>query len=200
MKIKLTHVLLFLSLIVFLPDNHAHSTTIEKSNDTSLDYSGVSLLGVGLSIGYYSYGFFGTRSVSVPPLNVYYELGIHEYITAGPFGGYARWDYRYSNSDYAWTFYQIGARGSFHLTSILNEVFGNTIDEDKIDWYIAIMSGLEIRSFSSNAHPDLYSNRNRIFFGPTAGVRYYLGSNFALYLEGGRGSLGALTFGISTRF
>ena len=173
----------------------ANSIVEDEPASTGIDYSGVNIFGAGLSLGYYSYGYYGTRSVSVPPLNVYLEFGLHEYITAGPFGGYARWDYsRINNYNYNWSFYQFGARGSFHLTSILNEVFGNTIDAEKVDWYIAIMSGLEYRS------SDLFNNRTRIFFGPAVGIRYYIGNSLALYLEGGRGSLGALTFGLSASF
>lgn len=171
-------------------------------NDTvkSEGYKGVSLLGGGFFLGYYGYGFFGTRSLSVPPINAYYEFGVHEYVTLGPFAGMGRWDYRYINSDYTWTFYHLGARGSFHLTTIINDVLDADIDEDKIDWYISVLSGLEIRNFNSQTFPDLYDNRVRIFLGPITGVRYYLGNNFAIYAEGGRGALGVLSFGVSLRF
>jgi hypothetical protein len=171
-------------------------------NDTirSEGYKGVSLLGGGLFLGYYGYGFFGTRSLSIPPFNAYYELGVHEYVTLGPFAGMGKWEYRYVNSDYTWTFYHLGARGSFHLSNIINEVLGADIDENKIDFYISILSGLEIRNFSSEAFPDLYDNTIRIFIGPITGVRYYLGNNFAIYAEGGRGALGFLSFGVSLKF
>jgi len=171
-----------------------------KKADEPVGYTGVSLLGGGFFIGYYGYGFFGTRSLSIPPFNAYYEFGVHEYVTLGPFAGMARWDYRWSNSDYTWTFYHLGARGSFHLTNIINEVLGGDIDEDKIDWYVSVLSGLEIRNFDSQTFPDLYENRVRIFLGPITGVRYYLGNNFAIYAEGGRGALGVLSFGVSLRF
>ncbi len=194
---------LFPLLLVFFLFSHIGSTTGNTLSDdpvTTFDYSGTSLVGGGLSLGYYNYGFSGSRSVSVPPLNAYYEFGFHEFITGGPFAGYGRWDYGYQTSNYTWSFTHLGARGSFHVTRFLNEVFDNDIDEEKIDWYITIMSGIEVRSYNSTVYPDLYDNRMRIFFGPIAGIRYYLGNNFAIYFEGGRGALGALSFGISTRF
>ena len=178
----------------------SESGLFQKDTVESTGYEGVSLLGGGLFIGYYGYGFFGTRSLSIPPFNAYYEFGVHEYVTLGPFAGMGRWDYRYINSDYSWTFYHLGARGSFHLTNIINEVLGGDIDEEKIDWYVSILSGLEIRNFNSQTFPELYDNTVRIFIGPITGVRYYLGDNFAIYAEGGRGALGVLSFGVSLKF
>jgi len=172
----------------------------ERNNQKSQGFEGVSLLGGGLYLGYYGYGFFGTRSLSIPPFIAYYEYGVHEYVTVGPFVGMARWSYRYINSDYSWTFYQVGARGSFHLVPLINEVLGSNIDEDKVDLYVSVLSGLEIRNYSSQTFPDLYNNRVRVVLGPITGFRYYLGKNFALYGEGGRGSFGYINFGVSLKF
>ncbi len=172
----------------------------QKDTIKSEGFDGVSLLGGGLYLGYYSYNFFGTRSLSIPPIKAYYEYGIHEYVTIGPFVGMARWSYRYINSDYSWTFYQVGARGSLHLVSLINNVLDANIDESKVDWYITVLSGLEIRNYSSQTFPDLYDNRVRVILGPITGVRYYIGDNFALFAEGGRGALGYLSLGVSLKF
>lgn len=194
---------IFALLVVFTFAYHlsaAESGLFQKDTLESKGYDGVSLLGGGLFLGYYGYGFFGNRSLSVPPFNAYYEFGVHEYVTIGPFVGMGRWDYRYINSDYTWTFYHLGARGSFHLTNIINELLDASIDEDKIDLYISILSGIEIRNFNSQSFPDLYDNSLRFFVGPITGVRYYLGNSFAVYAEGGRGALGVLSFGVSLKF
>lgn len=179
---------------------YAQTENNNQENET-VDYTGKILVGGGLSLGYYNYGFLGSRSISVPPLNAYIEYGVHEFITAGAFVGYGRWSYDYlsTNSGYSWSFLNAGARGSVHITRFFNEVFGQDIDEEKIDWYISILGGLEIRGYNSTLYPDLYDNTTRVFLGPVTGVRYYLGNNFALYLEGGRGSLGYLTFGLSAK-
>jgi hypothetical protein len=189
-------------LIIVLSLNSSAQSETESS---AQDFKGTSLLGVGISLGYYGYGYLGNRTLSLPPLNVYYELGVHEYITVGPFLGFARWSYRYNIAtpyEYSWTFMQLGARGSFHLVGLFNEAFGESFDEDKFDIYVTVMSGLEIRNYSSNfdSSPYGYENSVRIFFGPVLGFRYYLGNNLALFLEGGRGSLGVATFGLSARF
>ena len=171
-------------------------------NDTvkSAGYEGVSLLGGGFYLGYYGYNIIGTRNLAIPPFNAYYEFGVHEYVTIGPFIGIGRWDYLYVNNDFSWTYYHLGARGSFHLTNIINEVLGGNIDEDKIDFYITVLSGLEIRYFNNKISPEQDETNFSIFLGPITGVRYYLGNNFAIYAEGGRGALGVLSFGVSLKF
>ena len=165
-----------------------------------LSYRGLNLLGGGISLGYYSYGYMGSRSMGVPPLSAYYEMGVHEHITAGPFLGFARWSYRYSAWDYnySWTFITAGARGSFHATGFMNEILGTEVDEEKIDWYLTLFAGMEFRNYSHSGISETdYANQSRFFIGPSAGVRYYFTPSMAAYFEGGRGAFGALSFGVS---
>ncbi len=165
-------------------------------------YRDQNLLGGGLSLGYYSYGYMGSRTMGMPPLSAYFETGVHDHITAGPFLGFARWSYRYAslNYNYSWTFINAGVRGSFHLTGFMNEIFGTEIDEEKIDWYFTLLAGLEFRQYSDSGNTTLdYGNSTNFFLGPSAGVRYYITPPIAVFFEGGRGALGALTFGVSLR-
>jgi hypothetical protein len=203
MKKSIGSFLTMTGLIVLLSIN---SSAFTNSHSSGLDYKGTSLLGAGFYLGYYGYGYLGSRSLSLPPINAYYELGVHEFITVGPFFGFARWSYKYNifttPYEYSWTFMHLGARGSFHLVSLFNEAFGDSFDEEKIDIYVTVMSGLEFRNYSSNFDNTNtnYDNSVRIFFGPVLGFRYYLGSNLALFVEGGRGALGVANFGLSARF
>jgi hypothetical protein len=167
-----------------------------------VDYSDVKIFGAGISLGSYGYGWAGSRTIGFPPLSAYLEIGLHEYITAGAFAGFNRWNYRHTNWNYAWTFIHAGLRGSFHYTGILNELLDGDIDETKLDLYVTLMGGLQLRNYSSSTSGfgDHYSNQVRLFVGPVAGARYYFADNIAVFLEGGYGSLGALTFGLSVRF
>jgi hypothetical protein len=184
------------------------SPVLSKAQDVEgIDYNRSSILGAGLSVGYYSYGFMGSRSLSIPPLGAYYEFGVHEKITVGPFAGLARWNYSYtgfgSEFNYSWTFFQIGGRGSYHMVALLNDWFDAEMDESKIDIYLSLLLGLEFRSYnvsSSFDGNDQFSSDMHLFIGPIAGFRYYLNPSIALFLEGGRGSFGALTFGVSSKF
>ncbi len=199
--------LFFIAMIALLAVtvNPAYGEEEQANNTDRVDYSEMNLFGGGVSFGYYNYGFVGSRSLSLPPVNAYFEFGLHEYLTGGPFIGFARWNYDHSfaatNVSYHWNFFNVGARASFHLTGIFNELFDSDVDEKRIDWYVSLMSGLELRYFSttSEVFEDEYDDRTKLFFGPISGIRYYLGDNFALYLEGGRGALGLFTFGVSTR-
>ncbi len=167
-------------------------------------YQNENLIGAGISLGYYSYGFAGSRSMGVPPLSAYYEKGVHDYFTVGPFVGFARWSYSSSYAGdwkYSWTFINVGARGSFHATGFLNDILGMEMDEEKIDWYLTLLLGMEFRNYKDDygGHGGIHSNTSNFFIGPSAGVRYYVSDNFAIFAEGGRGALGALTFGVSLR-
>jgi len=165
-----------------------------------MDYKGVSLIGAGISLGYYSYGILGSRSISIPPLSAYYELGVHNRITAGPFVGFARWSYRGAfDYSYSWTYLQGGIRASYHFTGLINELLDMEIDENKLDIYLTLMGGLEYRAYSSSFDSGV-SNKIGIILGPVGGFRYYLTDNLAVFVEGGRGSFGALYLGVSARF
>lgn len=193
---------LVIAIVLLVSVSYSNVSFGNNGYDEPYNFRGKSLLGGGFSLGYYNYGFFGTRSLSVPPINAYYELGVHEFITVGPFIGFGRWGYRYLNTNYAWTFTTFGGRGSVHVTRFINELFDNDIDDSKIDFYITMLVGLEVRtwSYDGTTLSNLYDNQYSIFLGPIGGVRYYFANNFAFYVEGGRGALGAFTVGVSTRF
>lgn len=170
------------------------------------DYNDVRLAGLGISVGYYGYGLAGTRSLSIPPLNLYYEMGVHDKITVGPFLSYARWSFRYTGfgSDYRynWSFLSVGGRGSYHATSIINEWFDAEIDENTWDIYGTLFVGLEFRSYNHTGDSFFDTdpaNSVHFFIGPVLGARYYLNDRFSIYAESGRGALGVLTLGVSTR-
>lgn len=178
------------------------TSTLHVNAEDKISYRDHNIFGAGISLGYYSYGYLGTRSIGIPPLSAYYELGVQDYITAGPFLGFARWSYSYTTaSQYSWTFINVGARGSFHITGFMNEILGTEINEEKIDWYITLLAGMEFRNYSSDTGwaESTYGNTSRFFIGPSTGVRYYFSDSFAVYAEGGYGALGALTFGVSLK-
>ncbi len=166
---------------------------------------GDKILNAGISLGYYGYGYLGDRSGVTLPLNASLEYGITEEISAGAYVGYARWSYRYNTGfgegEYSWSFLTVGARGSFHYTSILNELTDGDINEEKVDLYVSVLLGLEFRSYNDDDDLNVYdSNETVLRFGPNLGVRYLLSKNIGVYLEGGRGTFGWLNFGITARF
>ena len=179
-------------------------SSLNLSAEDKMSYRDHKLFGAGISLGYLGTGYLGSRSIGVPPLSAYYEMGVHDYITAGPYLGFARWSYRYAgwgDYRYSWTFINVGARGSFHLTGFLNEIFSLEMDEEKIDWYVTLFAGMEFGRYSSSSDwaESTYSNTSRFFIGPSTGLRYYISDNMAIFAEGGYGAYGAFTFGVSLR-
>jgi hypothetical protein len=95
-------------------------SSLNLNAQDKMSYQDHKLFGAGISLGYLGTGYLGTRSMGIPPLSAYYEMGVHDYITAGPYLGFARWSYRWTGDyRYSWTFINVGARGSFHLTGFL---------------------------------------------------------------------------------
>ncbi len=189
---KKTYLLLLVFVLFF--------STLNLSAEDKMSYQDHKLFGAGISLGYLGSTFTGTRSMAIPPLSAYYEMGVHDYITAGPYLGFARWSYRWTGDfRYSWTFINVGARGSFHLTGFLNEIFSLEMDEEKIDWYFTLFAGMEFRRYSSTSDwtEGTYSNTSRFFIGPTTGLRYYISDNMAIFAEGGYSAFGAFTFGVS---
>ena len=116
----------------------------------SLAYKkGDNIIQAGITFGYYGYGFAGSRSLSVPPLTGSLELGIHEYVSVGPYLGFASWNYDWlTYGDYSYNILSVGARGSFHYLPLLNEALDTEFDLEKLDFYITLLIGLEFQNFS----------------------------------------------------
>ncbi|MEJ8757149.1 hypothetical protein WG947_09090 [Pontibacter sp. H259] len=155
---------------------------------------------LGVSLGYYGYGFVGSRSGGFIPVTASIEKGFHEYISAGPYVGYASWKYKGPNYNYSWNFTSVGARGTFHAVPLLNESLSTTINEEKFDLYATLIAGLEFRSFSGDNDIEDYANETNFFIGPVLGAKYKFNDRFGVYFEGGRGAFGYGTLGVSANF
>ena len=161
----------------------------------------------GISFGYYGYGLGTGRSVTVPPLTAALELGIHENFSVGPYLGYAswRWNDRFfgTSYDYRWNFLAVGARGTFHYVPLLNEALDLSLDEEKLDFYVTLLIGLEFQRYSGEDYSgvlgDFYDNNNSVGlqFGPVLGFKYKFNDKFGVYFEGGRGAFGYGTLGVA---
>ena len=172
---------------------------------TGISYRNRNLFGAGMTLISYRYEYAGSRSIGFPATTAYMEMGLMDNITAGPYVGYARWNYdtELDNQtwNYTWSFTNAGVRGSLHLTRVLNNVLNMDINENRTDWYVTLIAGLEYRQYTSTSTEfiDRFDNEYNFLIGPLVGVRYYLGSSLGFYFEAGRGNLGLFTAGISLR-
>jgi hypothetical protein len=191
--------ILFLIVTVFI----AGTGDLPAQIRNRINYDNNNILGGGLSFGYFNYGYIGSRSIGFLPTSFYLEMGLDDNLTAGPFLGYARWNYRYTGFaepyNYTWSFTNFGVRGSWHVTGLLNDAFGASIDESRTDWYLTLLLGFEYRRYTieTGALEDHYDNKFNLLLGPLAGVRYYFGTRMAAYAEAGRGTFGFLSIGLS---
>lgn len=159
---------------------------------------GDNLFNAGIGFGYYGgYGLYGNRTNSIPALTANYEIGVHEYFGVGPYVGYKSYGYRYAGGDYGFNIIAVGARGSFHYSTLLKEELGMDINDDKLDLYILAHIGFEVTTYTGSSGNSEGSTSFR--FRPALGIRYYLGNNFAIFGEGGNGALSYFTFGVTLK-
>lgn len=152
---------------------------------------------VGIGVGGLG-GFYGTSSL--PVISVGLDFGMHEFISIGGVAGYSSSKIEYpvllqnQQYRYKYTYFTLGARGSYHFLQIPNE---------KFDVYAGAGLGYNIVSASYDGPATLQgfavaSSGSYLFFGVHAGGRYYFSPNFAAYAELGYG-LGILNVGIALR-
>jgi hypothetical protein len=193
-KIKilfLSAFLFFTSSSFYAQDDDGPSLTLDKTN----------IFQAGISFGHFGYGYLGSRSFTIP-LSVSYEKYFVDYISVGGFMGFARYSYDYGGGNYAWTYFNIGPRGSYHYLEHLNEALDTDIDTEMFDFYVSLMFILEFGRYSSDYEDYTfgYDNDFGVHIGPVAGFRYKLSDSFALFFEGGRGTFGFGTLGASVHF
>lgn len=157
----------------------------------------------GISLGYYGYGFTGSRTGFSIPLSLVYEKDFGNNLSGGGFAGYARYAYQgTSDYKYSWTFMNFGIRASYHYIPFLNDALDMDIDSEKYDFYLTLMLFFENRSFNAtdDYYEGRYDNKTTGGLGSVAGFRYHLSDSWSLFFEGGRGTFGYGTFGVTAYF
>ncbi len=162
-------------------------------------------LGIGLfdKVGHEGYFNYLGNKTEVPTFNLSADIGIHKWITVGPYlsyntrffkgGGYGmgvdhHWSHHGEWRDWKVneTWFYFGARATFKLTPFLNEVANTNIPEN-LDLYAGLLVGLNIyhkkvkdvtysykyNTTTTDAHAALLG----------AGARYMFSKNFSVYLE-----------------
>lgn len=156
----------------------------------------------GFSLGLigYGYGYYGSASFTIP-VTVNVSYGITDMFSVGAYAGYMGRSYGISGYESKLTVLSFGAQGTFHASAFLNENLDLDINEEKVDLYAKVILGLEPRFWTNEdgTTSPYYSDRVRARFGPVLGARYLFKPNLGVYAEGGRGTFGYLTLGLSFR-
>lgn len=150
-------------------------------------------VGLGRTGGYYNYNSinygFGI------PVSAALEFGISEYFSVGPYAAYASYSNRYLGNGFRSSIFSVGAKGSFHYLSLINEPLQLGIDESKLDLYLSVYLGLAFNNYNR-----YYENVSDLDFGTVLGGRYMVNEQLGVFTEIGYGALAVWTVGVSYRF
>jgi hypothetical protein len=143
-------------------------------------------LNLGLGIGGYS-GYYGNVGLSLPIMNVNYELGIVQNFTLAPFLTL----YSYSDGNYRSIVTPIGLKGTLYLDQLLHA-------GSRWDFYTAGSLGLALvnTSWDSNysGSRNYYKTTNPLYLDFHLGTEFHLSNNVGLFLDL---STGVSTIGIA---
>jgi len=139
-----------------------------------------------------------------PPLILSVEKGITDLFSAGVYATHRSYSWSYTTElgeyENSHTRMSFGGRFSFHYADLMNELLDIGIPTDKVDLYLTGILGLNVHKHSDKEPSIRRTTRDYGFFiGPILGARYMLSNNFGVYIEGGRGSLGAANLGITIK-
>ena len=159
---------------------------------------GDQVVNIGIGLGSV-YGLGSYYSTTIPPISISFEKGILDellekgVIGVGAYLGFTSYKYQYVFSfyDYGWRYTNIivAARGSFHYPVV-----------DKLDTYIGLLLGYNIRLSSAIGDADLYGSPagGSIAYSGFVGGRYYFSDKFSGFAELGYG-IAYLTLGLGVK-
>lgn len=174
----------------------AQNTVRVETGDFTYN-QGDNLLNVGLGLGATG-GFYGSLGFGVSLLGSY-EFGFHRYISVGPYVGFANYNYdNFGWSNSSVTYLAFGAKGTLHVIPFIAEVFDASWNPDKVDLYVAVYTGVEIRNDRYEFAGTDYDNSDVLLsFGTVPGIRYMFKENIGVFGELGYGPLSVFTVGVN---
>ncbi|WP_347159328.1 hypothetical protein [Pontibacter chitinilyticus] len=143
-------------------------------------------LNAGIGIGAYTAGGL--------PVGASLEVGLKNNISVGGFADYARYGYKAYGYSWHYNFLYIGARGSYHLTELLDS-------NSKWDPYAGLSLGMRTAWYSDNQSDTDYESpyAGGVFLGIHAGSRYMFSEKMGAFAELGYG-VSALKLGVTAKF
>lgn len=133
--------------------------------------------------GGYLYGYGGF----VPGGTVNVDFGVHDYVSVGPYFGFAG---RSGFNSMAF-----GARGNFHWGKLIGDKKGNELLSDKLDLYYSLALGGRISNWKEHDYHPF-----RFGFGSSLGVRYYFADWMGAQFEFGATELSWAKIGVTFKF
>ena len=154
-------------------------------------------------IGYYGYAY---NSYRTPSFKLSVRYGFNDFISGGLYAGYAHngWKTTDANgfeSNDRNTYIPVGVGASFHVWSFLNKTLDLGLGVEKLDLYVTLMTGAQIRMYSEKrpTYTDAYTRVNP-FVGSLVGARYFFINNIGAFVEFGYGMNSYITGGVTFKF
>ena len=165
------------------------ATLISITGFTQGYQKGDNVLGLGIGLGN-TYQVSGT-STRIPPMQIYYEVGVTDQLGVGGFVGYTsigrKMVYKDGSGDsytyqYNYNYTLIGLRGAYHFGYLLGTV-------DNFDLYGGLSLGyaiLNTKLTTSDGAPEIEDSKSTsegFHLGVYAGMRYYFDDSFGVFGE-----------------
>lgn len=179
----------------------------------------------GFGYNYAYYGYTNSSSVTFPALNVNYQIGLHEFISAGVLAGRFSRTYKsvYNHNGYtdeykdSYSYTMFGVLAEVHIDNMLSALAVTDLNlGSQIDLYVGVNTGLFFSSWKSKdvwysqeyniTTNQWYFVRNELsnsgssvssFLRSYLGGRYMFKNNFGAFLELGYASFGYMNLGVT---
>ncbi len=162
--------------------------------DAQVMSKGTILVSPNFNLGYYGgFGYVykdGYIASFTPGGTVNVDIGVHDYVSVGPYVGFAGRS-GYSNIAF-------GARGNFHFGQLIGDKKGVDLLSNKLDLYYSLGLGGRITTYKGS-DKDSYIPF-RFGFSSSLGVRYYFADWVGAHLEMGATELSWLKLGVTFKF
>lgn len=149
------------------------------------EVKGKNFVNVGIGLG--TFGFAGTGGL---PITASFEHGITDKISVGATAAYVKTKFL---SNYKYTNYVFGARGSYHFNELLK------VTDDKLDVYGGASLFYRGYKLKWKGEGEYKTSDGSIDMALHAGARYLLTSQLSGYAELGYG-ISPLQIGVSLKF
>ncbi|WPR77725.1 hypothetical protein [Algoriphagus sp. NG3] len=203
--------IIYLLIVSFVISGTLSGQTLESNPQKNW------ILGVGTTVN--AHRFVQGNNSLYTELTIDYKIS--SFFSAGVYLGYQNRSYLFPAAtpsggriySYKQDFFPVGIRGTFYITSFINENFmQGKMKSEKWDIYLTYLGGAVFNKVTeeferSNLPEDridysFFKRDEDISYnmGILTGVTYYPVKNFGLFVEFGLGTMGNLNMGIKSRF
>ena len=185
---------IWLILIVLVSTISLANAQAFKKGDVMLSPgAGLGVHGIGYGVGF------------AIPVVLNLDIGVHDYVSVGAYGGFWTKKWRYSFAEnYRFSSAHFGARASFHWWQLVDDKVSADLKSDKLDIYVTPWLGYNLRTAKwvdgNGSTSNNVSWGNRFQGGAQIGVRYFVSEHFGFFGEWGGTPTAYANIGLTLKF